>query len=227
MSDDRYDNNDEYDDETHPLAANDPQTRPQQHRPSAAQRREHPGATQNGRPAQGGYPPPDRAAGGGAFVTALLATLIAIAASLAASYLNVRHRLGSRQLQQHLQDTGLVVWPKGRSNGVAGSVLRLETWSFALIFAVAAIFLLVLLWAAVGSVPGGRGAFAVFLAGWGATLIAGVLAIGVGYYLAADGLQGGQGLFQIFFQGSRWAINVGWLAGLVAAIGQSLRPKVA
>lgn len=232
MSDDRYSQQGGFDDDaTRPISADNPGTRPQQSWPSAAQRREHPRSVPFNGPGQAGYQLPDRSGAAGAFAAALVATLVGVAVSVGASF--AASQLGGvgAQPRRHLYDLGLAVWPSSRKLVAAADPTRtpiaFDTTTFIASFTVAALVLVVLLWAAVGSVPGGRGAFSVFLAGWGGTLVAGVAASLVGYVIAADRVDIWRMLDFGFGTGGAWAIHVGPLVGLVAAIGHSLRRKTA
>ena len=232
MSDGSYGDKDRSEDaSTRPIAGHEGHTHPQQRWPSAAQRREHPGASPQSGFGPGGYPPGARSGGAGAFVAALVATVTGIAVSVAASY--AAPRLGglAPDLRRHLYDTGLSFWLSSprliASADPTRTPMAFDTTSFVVTFGVATAVLLLLLWAVIGSVPGGRGGFSVFLAGWGATLLAGVAASLAGYVVAADRFDISRMVDFGFGTGGAWAIHLGWLVGLIAAIGHSLRRKTA
>lgn len=240
------------DDATRPIPASDPHPRPRRPEPepepgyrsepsyrsesgnpeqqpwtSGAQRREHPDTDPPLRYQDPAYPGAVRRSGaGGAFAVAFIAVLIGMAASLGASYLAGHHRLTNLVQQGNLAVAGLVGWPKSSTRGLnAASVLQLSTTNFAIAYAIAAVVTLLLLWAATGSLPAGRGAFSLFLAGWAATLVAGVIALVVMYLVVSDRSQLGQLVSGAANAGAAWALRVGWIVGLIAAIGQSLRRK--
>lgn len=229
MSDDRYEDRDNEADPTRPMSPQRPgppqYSEPQQPGPgyaesqpwsSGAQRREYPGA---GQPAR-------RSGAGAGFLVALAASVFGIAASLGASYVVAHHRISSLVAEQNVATAGLAGWPVGSARGLSRVVpLRLGTRDFVIVFAIAAAVLLVLLWAAAASMPAGRGAFALFLAGWGATLVAGAVALVAIHLIATDRAQPWQLVSGALNAGAAWAVRIGWIVGLVAAIAQSTRKR--
>lgn len=203
------------------------------------QQREHRGATPMGRdgqwpqPAphpQAAYPQsPGRSGAGGAFVAALISTLVVIGVSVGASYAATHASWASSDARAHLYNAGLAIWPSSLrltdNSYAARAVLKFDTTSYLAAFVVAGVVLLLLLWAAVASVPGGRGSFGVFLAGWGATVVAGVVAVTVEFLIASSDLPVSRLINAAFEGGGLWAVHVGWIVGLVAAVGQSLRRR--
>lgn len=203
--------------------------------PSAAQRREHPA----GSPAGGstwGRPGPyqgqaertvaRRSGAGSAFAVALVATVVGVAVSLGASYFVAHHRLGSLVARQNISIAGLTVWPTGPGQRVDGvPVLRLDTTNFVIAYAIAGVALLALLWWAAGSASAGRAAFTMFLAGWGAAVVAGAVALVIAFLVATDRSQLGVLVSGALNAGAAWGLRIGWLVGLVAAIGQATRRR--
>lgn len=219
---------------TRPFAPLNPRTRPQQRAPEPqwnapvasppdqAQGWAQPGSHQVGSYAQ----PPRRAGAGGAFVVSLIATVVGIGASLGASYFVAHARLGDLVAQQNLSIAGLAVWPMGPGRAVGGVLVpRLDTTHFVIAYAIAGVALLVLLWWAAGSASAGHGAFTMFLAGWGAAAVAGAISLVVVYLVATDRSQLGLLLTGAVNSGAAWGLRIGWLVGVVAALGQSLRRR--
>lgn len=233
---DRRDGDRRDDDLTRPLSAFNPPTRPQQQYPEP-QQPQYPGPPagqpqawpQSQPPAnrEDFYPQAHRRAGaGGAFVVSLIATVVGIAASLAASYFVSHHRLGDQAVEQNLSIAGLTVWPTGPDMEVGRvAVLRLDTTQFVIAYAIAGLALLLLLWWAAGSASAGHGAFAMFLAGWGAAVVAGAISLVVAYLVATDRSQLGLLVTGAVNAGAAWGVRIGWLVGLIAAIGQSVRRR--
>lgn len=162
-------------------------------------------------------------------MAALIATLAVVGVSIGSSYAATHAGWASSIARQHLYNAGLAVWPRSfgvtDSSDTARTVLKFGTSSYVVAFAVAGSVLLLLLWAAIASVPGGRGAFSVFLAGWGATVVAGAAAVTVEFAIASRNVPISRLINSAFEAGGLWAVHVGWLVGLVAAIGQSVRSK--
>lgn len=220
---------------TRPFAPLNPPTRPQQQapqpdrqeypfRPAAGQ--QHPQAwPQPSANREDFYPQASRRSGAGdAFVVSLIATVVGIAASLGASYFVAHHRLGDEGAQQNVSIAGLTVWPTGRDVAVGGvPVLRLDTTYFVIAYAIAGVALLLLLWWAAASASAGRGGFTVFLAGWGAAVVAGAISLAVAYLVIDNGSPLGAVVTGAANAGAAWGLRVGWLVGVVAAIGQSVR----
>lgn len=199
---------------------------------SAPQRREHPAGTAPGGGGQWSQPgqfqgaPPvvrRRAGAGSALLIALIATLIGLAVSLVASYVAYHQRSMSIYPRTNLLIGGLAPWPSSGLRAAADGTLNAGTGHFILAFAVAGVVLLLLLWISLASTPGRRGFLAVLLAGWGATAVAGVIALGV-EYLAISHHGPLDRLFTLAISGGAdWGIRVGWVVGVVAALGQLLR----
>ena len=198
----------------------------------ATQRREHPGGgapggavawSQPGQAPGGPVVVRRRAGAGSAFFVALIATAVGLAVSIVAGYVAYHRRSLSVYPRQNLLTGGLTPWPSsGLRNALDGSA-NAGTGHYLLTFAVAGVVLLVLLWAAIGSTPGRRGFLAVLLAGWGATMVAGAIALCV-EYLAISHHGSLDRLFTLAVSGGAdWGIRVGWIVGLIAALGHVLR----
>ncbi len=185
---------------------------------SATQRREHAGGPwpQPDRPQSGGYPTPVRrdSGAGSAFVIALLATALTMAAGLAASYASYKSRIGSRVWRENLSEAGLAAWPREG---------YFKTSTFATAFVVAAVLLLLLVWLVVASAPGGRAAFAVAIAGWGATILAGAVASLLAYLVQSGRRGSAEFVTGAINLGAAWGLRVGWIVALVALLGQVTR----
>ncbi|MBO1755151.1 hypothetical protein [Allobranchiibius sp. CTAmp26] len=200
---------------------------------SATQRREHPGGGapgggtpwSQGGPPQGTRPPVvrRRAGAGSAFLAALVATLAGLAVSLVASYVAYHQRTMSIYPRTNLLIGGLAQWPASGLRSAMDGTANAGTGHFILAFAVAGVVLFLLLWVALASTPGRRGFLAVLLAGWGATMVAGAVALGV-EYLAISHHGPLDRLFTLAVSGGAdWGIRVGWVVGVIAALGHALR----
>ena len=207
---------------------------PQPHRParqeqqwtSATQRREHPGAGGPDRAGswsqQGGAPPaglPRRAGAGSAFLIAVIATAIGLGITLLTGYAAVHSHSTSVYTRANLASAGLATWPSG--SGVVSAGVH----DFILTLAVAGVVMFLLLWAAIASTPGGRGALTVLLAGWGATLVAGAVAAAVAVLTVGHDEHVVRVLGTALNDGADWAVRVGWVVGVVAALGHLLRRR--
>ncbi|MBO1767993.1 hypothetical protein [Allobranchiibius sp. GilTou38] len=216
-------------------AAGDPQRETPRQDPqwqSATQRREHPEGGAPGSAApwtqpgqnQRGIPVVRRRAGAGsAFLVALIATLIGLAVSLVASYVADHRHSMSIYPRTNLLIGGLAPWPSSGLRAASDINLNAGTGHFVLAFAVAGVVLLLLLWAALASTPGRRGFLTVLLAGWGATVVAGAVALGVEYLAISHHGPLGRLFTLAVSSGADWGIRVGWVVGVIAALGHVLR----
>lgn len=194
-------------------------------------------------PQQGGYPPPgggyrpagpaqapgygapmlpmDRGSGGfpAAIIGAVVATLVAVATSFGAYQILKNHSsIDSRKLPGFLTyRMDMLPWPSGRGGDL--------TTAFAVGVVIVLVVTVLLTMAATMSTRAGTGGFAVFLAAWMASVIAGGVARPVAGAIARQGSYP-SGLWQDDLNvGVLWGVLFGWIAALVLVIVHAMRRK--
>ena len=165
--------------------------------------------------------PADRGSGGfpAAIVGAVVATLLAVATSYAAYQILKSHpSIDSRELPGFVTSRmGLLPWPTGAGNGL----------STAFVVGVLSVLVITVLLMLAAALPtrAGNGGFALFLAAWMATVIAGGVARPVAGAIARHG-SAPQGLWQTEVNiGVAWGALFGWIAALMLLIAHGMRRK--
>jgi hypothetical protein len=192
------------------------------YRPAQPAPRQH---TPQGYGAQEGYGAPmlpmDRGSGGfpAAIIGAVVATLVAAASSFAAYQLLRNHSsidpttpLGF--ITDHLS---MLPWPSGGGNDLTTAFLV-----GALVVLVVSVLLMM---AAAMSTRAGTGGFALFLAAWMASVIAGGIARPVASAIARQGAAPNAVWQTDLNIGLVWGVMVGWIAALVLVIVHAMRRK--
>ncbi len=164
--------------------------------------------------------PTDRGSGGfpAAIIGAVVATLIAAVTAFGAHQILTDHSsIDSRKLPGFVTyRMYMLPWP------AHGGDL---TTAFVVGALIVLVVTLLLMMAATMSTRAGTGGFAVFLAGWMATVIAGGIARPVAGVITANGSTP-DGVWQNDLSiGVQWGVLFGWIAALVLVIVHAMRRK--
>ncbi|GGB17180.1 hypothetical protein GCM10011492_03710 [Flexivirga endophytica] len=185
-------------------------------------------------PAGGGYRPPpqaqsygapmvptDRGSGGfpAAIIAAVVATLLAVATSFGAYQILKEHSsIDSRKVPGFVTyRMNMLPWPSGRGGDL--------TTAFVVGALIVLVVTLLLMMASAMSTRAGNGGFALFLAAWMATVLAGAIAEPVVGVIARQGSYP-TGMWQNdISNGVLWGVLFGWIAALVLLIVHAMRRK--
>lgn len=183
-------------------------------------------------PAGGGYRQPaqpygasmlptDRGSGGfpAAIIGAVVATLLAVATSFGAYQVLKNHSsIDPVKVPGFITyRMNMLPWPYGRGGDL--------TTAFAAGVLIVLVVSLLLMMAAAMSTRAGTGGFALFLAAWMATVIAGGVARPVAGAIARQGNYGNAVWQEDLGVGVLWGVLFGWVAALVLVIVHAMRRK--
>lgn len=165
--------------------------------------------------------PTDRGSGGfpAAIIGAVVATIVAVAASFGAYQILKNHSsIDSRKLPGFLTyRMNLLPWPAGNGGD--------QTTAFVVGGLIVLVVTLLLMMAATMSTRAGNGGFAVFLAAWMASVIAGGIARPVAGIIARQGSYPNGAWQDDLNIGVVWGVVFGWIAALVLVIVHAMRRK--
>lgn len=165
--------------------------------------------------------PADRGSGGfpAAMVGSVVATLIAVAGSFGSYQILKNHSsIDPMKLPGFVTyRMNLLPWPSGRGNDL--------TTAFAVGVLIVLVVTLLLMMVSAMSTRAGTGGFALLLAAWMATVIAGGVARLVAGAMARQGYSA-PGVWQTDLAfGLEWGLMFGWIAALVLLIAHAMRRK--